>query len=254
MQDSSGLAYLAAVLSVVFLSSFSSAQQPLPTAKMPGEPANGRFAIGAKVGILGPGVEFGARVSPRVNVRAGVNFFNYDISDSRQDVSYSGQIRLHSLEGHVDFFPKGGNFHVSFGVVGYMSQPFMAEFVALPGHTITLGNTDFISAANDPMRGNATLGFNRVAPTITVGYGNLVPRKAGKHWSFPVEIGTALSGRPDVNIKLHGTLCDFHGTCYNAATDPNVQGPLQQEEKKRSDNISWLRFFPLFSAGVAYRF
>ena len=221
---------------------------------MPAEPTNGRFAVAAKVGTTGPGLEFAARTSPRVNVRGGFNFFSYDVSDSREDVNYDGHIRLHSIEGHVDFFPRAGNFHVSAGIIGYFTRPFSAELIAPPGNTITLGDTEFISSPSDPMTGNASLDFHRVAPTITVGYGNIVPRKAGKHWSFPVEIGTAISSRPDVKIALQGTLCQRGGACYNAATDPNVLGPLHDEEKKRSDNVSWLRFFPIITVGVAYRF
>ncbi len=82
----------------------------------------------------------------------------------------------------------------------------------------------------------------------------MIPRKAGKHWSFPVELGAAIGSRPEVRIALQGTVCQAHGACYNAASDRVVLGPLHDEEKRRTNHLSWMRFYPLISAGVAYRF
>jgi hypothetical protein len=232
------------------------AQEPLPTARMPEESTSSHpFGVGLKISSLGPGVEVGAGITQSVNLRVGASFFNYNIDDSRDGVTYNGDFKLHTLEAHLDWFPFKGNFHVGPGVLYYLNQPLSAN-LNIPGGTLfTLDTTDFISSPNDPVSGAASLHVHHIAPEVTLGWGNLLPRAEGKHWSIPFEIGAAFHGDPKVFLGLQGTACaPRNGPCYNAATDPAVLTPLSAEIKKRQNDISWFRFYPIVSIGVGYRF
>jgi hypothetical protein len=231
------------------------AQEPLPTARMPEESTSHPFGVGLKVSSLGAGIEIGAGITQSLNLRVGGDFFDYSVDNTRDGVTYNGNVRLHSLEAHVDWFPWKGNFHVGPGVLYHLTQPLDAN-LQIPGGTLfTLNATDFVSSPNDPVSGAAALRVHHIAPEVTVGWGDLLPRGEGKHWSIPFEIGAAFQGNPQILLGLQGTACSPHGgPCYDAATNPVVLTPLSQEIKKRQNDISWFKIYPLISIGVGYRF
>jgi hypothetical protein len=219
---------------------------------MPDEPSGGvPFAVGAKVSTLGPGLEVGVGLTKRVNLRVGGNFFNYSTDAYTNAINY---VTLHNVEGHIDWFPFGGKFHLGPGVVYFVSDLGHAKLAVPPNHTFNLGTTTFVSSPANPVTGTGGVHVNHVAPSFTAGFGNLLPRAAGKHWSVPFEFGVAYEGDPKLLLGLQGTACDLNGLCYDAATDPHVLGPLQQEIHKREDRVRWFRLYPLLSIGVGYRF
>lgn len=232
------------------------AQQPLPAGRMPGESSSLSMPVGAEVQVstLGPGIEVGTGLSQHLNLRVGGNFFNYNLTSTRDSVNYSGDVRLHTTDAHLDWFPFGGNFHIGPGLLYYFAQPLSAKLAVPGGTSFSLGNANFISSTANPVTGAAGIHLHRMAPAITAGVGNLVARRAGKHWSFPFEVGAAFQGQPKILLGLQGTACIPHSGCYNAATDPHVLGPLQQEIQKRESDISWFKVYPMISMGVGYRF
>ncbi len=239
----------------LILVKLSPAQEPLPTARMP-DNGTGRspFAIELKAASTGLGGDIGVQLSHKFNLRAGGTFFRYHDTQSSDGVYYHETFRLEMLEGHLDWFPWAGNFHISPGVLYYYQLPLSAA-IAVPGGTsFSLDNANFISSPSDPVSGNALLHTNRISPALTVGWGNILPRVSGKHWSFPFEIGAAFHGDPTVQFGLRGTACLQDGTCVDAATSPAVLDPLHREAQKRTDDISWFKFYPIVSIGVGYRF
>src|SRR3954470_16247633 len=60
-----------------------------------------RFAVGLKVGTLGIGIQAGTALGSRVNVRGGVNFFNYNDSLTEDGVIYNGTLQLRSVEAKL---------------------------------------------------------------------------------------------------------------------------------------------------------
>ena len=212
------------------------------------------FAIGLKASSTGLGGEVGVQLTHKVNFRAGATFFRYHDTESSDGVYYHETVRLEMIDGHVDWFPWAGNFHVSPGVLYYYRLPLSAT-IAIPGGTsFSLDNANFTSSPTDPVTGNALLHTNRISPSITIGWGNILPRIEGKHWSFPFEIGAAFHGDPAVRFDLRGTACVEGGSCVNAATDPALLDPLRREEQHRTNDISWFKFYPIVSMGVGYRF
>jgi len=57
-------------------------------------------------------------------------------------------------------------------------------------------------------------------------------------------------------VNVVGSVCeDPHGiNCSTVDTDPTFQSNLNAQIKKLENDISFVRFFPIVSAGVAYKF
>src|SRR5205823_8611445 len=83
---------------------------------------SGRFGIGVKTSLFGVGVEVAARVTHRINARAGFNILGYSRSFGKDGINYGGHLSFRTFEGHYDIFPFAGNFHVSPGVLAYMGN------------------------------------------------------------------------------------------------------------------------------------
>jgi len=217
---------------------------------------SGMVGVGVKFSLLGAGAEVAVRVSHRSNVRAGFNMITYDRTFNKDGISYDGQIQFKSIEAHYDFFPWAGNFHVSPGVLAYIGDPIIADASVPANQSFSLGGFTYYSDPANPAHGNGKINFNQAAPTVTVGWGNLVPRRASKHFSIPFEIGAAFQGSPKATLNLAGNVCVTAPgvNCVNAATDPTVQSNVVAEQNKVNNDLSFFRVYPLISIGVGYKF
>jgi hypothetical protein len=231
------------------------APEPVPASPAPGS-AEGprRIGIGAKISLLGIGGEAAVALTKRINVRGGFNFFNYSDTFSKDGISYGGQLAFRSAEAHLDLFPFAGAFHVSPGLLLYNDNHISANASVPGGQVFTLGGVSYISSAANPVSGTAKLGFNKVAPSILVGFGNLLPRNR-RRFSLSTEIGVAFTGAPKASLALAGVACSNPALiCVNAGTDPIVQANVQSEVAKVNKDVSVLKIYPLASVGFAVNF
>jgi len=217
--------------------------QPLP-----------RFAMGVRMSLLGAGVEVATPLSRRTNVRVGFNMFSYSRGFDKDGVSYAGQLSFRSMESHLDWFPFGGSFHLSPGLMAYNGNKITANASVPGGQSFSLGSTDYYSDPANPLSGTGKIGFNSVAPTFMFGFGNLLPRN-GRHFSVPFELGFAYMGSPKATLNLAGGACDSTGlNCRAVASDPTIQSNIQSEQAKINNSMSPFKFYPIISLGFGYRF
>jgi hypothetical protein len=237
--------------------------EPAPPAYLPQGGGGGsssslpRLGIGVKVSILlGVGIEAATSVTRKSNVRGGFNMFSYDFDQTKDNTDYSLKLRLRSVQATYDWFPFGGGFHLSPGVLVYNGNKVEGDLTNPPGKTFTLGNTSYTSLASDPVTGVATISLNnyKVAPMFLLGWGNLLKRGRG-HFSFSFEFGAAFVGSPLATLNLKGTACTVAApvTCRSAASDPTVLSNVQAEQTKINNDISFLQATPIFSFGFGYK-
>lgn len=213
----------------------------------------GRIALGAKVGILGIGVQAATPLASRLNLSGGMNFFGYTDNLTSDGIRYNANLRLRSAEASLDWFPLGG-FRISPGALLYNGNQITANAIVPGGQTFTLNNVDYQSSVTNPVTGNASLKFNKAAPKLTFGFGNMLPRN-GRHFSVPVELGFAYVGEPKVALNLKGTACDPNGLfCQDVATNSQIQANIAGQQVKIQNDVSPARFFPIFSVGFAANF
>ena len=214
------------------------------------------FAIGAKIGLLGAGVELATPLSYHLNLRAGGNFFTYSDNLTSDGINYNAKLDFRSSELSVDWFPWARGFHISPGALVYNGNRISGAASVPAGQTFTLNDTTYTSSASDPVTGNGHVTLGKAAPKLTIGWGNLIPR-SGRHFSVPFEIGAAYIGDPKVTINLAGTACytnEGAPYCANVATDPMIQANLAAQQQKIAKDAEDARFFPILSTGFAYRF
>ncbi len=213
--------------------------------------------IDVKVGVGGIGFDVATPLANRLNLRTGAAFFSYNLSNLVEDgFNINGNIRLRSVNTSVDIYPFGGSFRISPGVTLYNGNNFSGNATVPGGNTITLNDTDYTSSPTDPLVATFTTPNNRfgnrVAPSITTGFGNLIPRRGG-HWSVPFEIGMQYIAPPKIVLGLTGTACSVDG-CGNVQTDPMTQANVKAQQDIINGDIYNLRFFPILSIGLGYKF
>ena len=164
-------------------------------------------------------------------------------------------MNFRTFEAHLDFFPWAKSFHLSPGVLIYAADPITATASVPPNQSFSLGGFRYYSDPTNPITGKGKVTFYRAAPMLTVGWGNLVSRKEGKHFSVPFEIGVAFQGSPKASLALDGNVCDQPGVnCRPAATDPTVQANVVSEQNKINDSMTLFKAYPIISVGIGYKF
>ena len=235
----------------------SSVCQSTPAAAQVSESGgrNGDAAVGVKLSSLGAGAEAAVRLTERTNLRAGFNIIKYGRSFHKDGIAYDGELNFQSFEAHFDYFPWAKNFHVSPGLLVYTADPIAATPSVPANQSFSLGGVSYYSDPSDPVTGKGKITFNRAAPTITVGWGNLVSRQEGKHFSVPFEIGVAFQGSPKANLSLTGSVCEQPGVnCHAIPADPIIQSNIILEQNKINNSVSFFKVYPIISVGFGYKF
>ncbi len=224
-----------------------------PTNKRPGQHSSSKVGIGLKVSTLGAGIEAALPVFAKVNLRGGLNIFQYDRTFTQDGIHYTGQLHFRSGEAHFDWYPFGG-FHVSPGVMFYNGNQLTANASVPGGQNFTLSGTTYKSDPAMPVGGTGKLDFVKVSPTIMLGVGNLIPQ-SGRHYSFLFEVGGAYQGSARVGLNFTGNVCDpTTGLACISVNDPTVQANVQAQQQKIRNDINPYRFFPVVSLGVGFNF
>lgn len=222
------------------------------------EPAFSRLAFGVGGSPLGIRLMTATNLGPYLNLRIEGAIFKYTRSNlTVSDVNVDAHLNLASAGMSLDIFPfPNHGLRFSPGLLFYNKNGVSGVFSVQGGSSFTLNNTTYYASSSNPVRGFGNLGLNTQNPafTITGGWGNMVRRKG--HFSFPFEIGVALTGQPSINIVLNsGQVCDAGEVhCVNVASDPRFQSDLQAQIAKYKNDLEPLKTYPIVSAGVAYSF
>lgn len=219
-----------------------------------------RFALGGGISTMGVNLQAATNLNSYMNVRVIGNVFQYNANNiSTNGFSIGAKMNLSTAGVAVDLYPiHNVALRLSPGVLFLNNNSATGTFTAQGGTSFTLDNMTYYASTSNPVQGVGSVGLNTQKPafTITTGWGNMIPRKAGGHFSFPIEFGVALIGAPTVNVTLNsGQVCNAQGqNCVNVATDADVQTNLQAQVAKYKSDLDPLKTYPIFSFGVAYSF
>lgn len=213
-----------------------------------------RLGIGLKMSSLGAGVEIATPVTSHSNLRAGFNMFIYGRPFDTDGLTYQGEFYLRSAQINYDWFPFRGAFHLSPGLLIYDGNKLRADINVPGGHIFSIDRNTFRSDPKDPIRGDASITFWKVAPAFLVGWGNLIPRKR-QRFTFPFEVGVVFHGQPNVAFSLTGKACDSKGHyCSGITSDPTGQNYISDERAQIHRDVSFFKFYPVISGGFAFNF
>ena len=213
------------------------------------------LGAGLVAGTTGLGGQVAVPYGAYWNLRAGVSYLGYSQTFRSSDgYPIDGQLRLAAAQATVDWFPLAGGFHVTLGVLAPNLTKASARVALNANETITVNGTHYSTDAAHPLRGTGYVTVNRVAPLLTVGWGNLIPRDYHQRFSVPFEIGAAYQGAPVARVSMSGDVCDPI-RCTPAAANAGFQHNVEVVRSDLNRNLSaYGRLYPVLSIGVGYRF
>ena len=250
-QSAGSVAVTAAKASYSGSGEASGSPQPLAVQSSSAEQGPVRIGVGITMSSLGVGAESAMAITRRSNVRGGFNLFDYSRHLSRDGINYAGSLSLRSVEAHYDYYVLGG-FHVSPGIIAYNGIKATANVSVPGGQWFTLDDASYVSDPADPVTGTAKVTVNKVAPSIMVGFGNLL-RRHGRRFAINFEVGAAYHGTPQATLNLVGGVCLPGVGCTPIASAPQALADVAAQQAKFSHDASSYRIYPLISLGIGYR-
>lgn len=200
-----------------------------------------RHALGAKVGTVGPGLEYTYSYTefPQFGFRANLNYGTYSRRKTEGNIGYYGRAEFNSLMLLADAHPFRNGFRITAGVM-FNDNRVVASGTPV-GDPVRFRNVDYPAAGVDNVRGEVSV--QPVAPYFGFGWG-VAPSVRGKiYWSFDLGV---MYQRPDVTLD---TTCRAPANCAQLVAD------LRAEERElRADLIKYGRMYPILTFGVGYRF
>ncbi len=235
---------------------------PVPALAAPSARPFSKIAFGGGVSAM-QGIQFSATtyLNPHFNLRATGNVFNYSTNFTASGIGADAKLDLKSVGTALDIYPFHKGFRISPGLVFVNGDQVTATAAVAGGQSFTLNNQTYYSSSAHPVNGNALLNLHTTRPAfaITTGWGNTVPSKG--HWSFPFEVGVALTGAPSLRVNLGGWACYDQAqtlcTDITSKTDPialEVQSNLAVQVAKWTRDVEPLKTYPIAAFGVAYSF
>lgn len=202
---------------------------------MVGSSHSAGFGVTGKAGSLGIGVEGTVDLIPHVNLRGGVNFFNYDTDSQRGDIDYNLELKLKSFSALIDLHPiPGSGLRFTGGLIWNGND---ADLVANPTENYDIGGQTY--TATNVGNLTANLDFNTTAPYAGIGWGNAATGRIG----FAFDLGLAFQGSPAVNLDATGAL----------RNDPLFVQDLQREETQLQDDVDGFKYYPVISIGLSLK-
>jgi hypothetical protein len=227
-----------------------------------------RLGIGANLSPLGIGVSATTILTDFFDARLVGNFLSFGVNNL-EDGGVRGDANLHlaSMSASLDWYPAGGFFRLSPGMLFYNGNHMsahttsIASGISMDGQTYYSANASIVPGST-PLQISADLGLHPrpVSFTLTGGFGKFVPRSQ-RRWSFPSEFGVVFMGTPTVSITPTGWVClDFSQTqCSNVANTANpvaqqFNTSVQNQLAKWRTQLNRVDVYPIASFGVTYSF
>lgn len=197
-----------------------------------GSQAAGPVAVGMKVGTTGLGLEGTLGVTDRVNLRASVSGLDYSTDVEEDDIEYDGTLKVRSAGVLADWYPFRGRFRLSAGAF-YNGNEFRGS---AQDEALEIGDNLYDA------RLDAEVDWRRFAPYLGLGWGNAV---AGGRLSFSTDIGVLFTGSPRVSLE---------GRTGDPVLEEQFQEDVQREEESLEDDLEDVKYFPVLSVSLSYRF
>ncbi len=218
--------------------------------------------LGARVGSGGIALEYTHGLGERLDLRAGYALATYRDTFAQDDIDYEGEIQYGAALAMLDYRPLGGGFRLSAGA--YSRAPEVDLVAEGQNEEYQVGNERY--TATGRLDGDIDLGA--LAPYLGIGWGG---SSAGTGFGLSFDVGVMFADAPSVSLAAQGRACrstlvacdpaDTNpltgGFDVNDPSDPRAQAfrtELENEERNVEDEIADLRYWPVVSLGLHYRF
>ncbi len=215
------------------------------------------FAVTVKASTTGIGLDVATALSRHFGIRTGDSYFGYNTSFTDSGLNITGSLHLQGASASLDIFPFHNSFRISPGITYNNKNRMDATLLVPGGQSFSLGDGgNYTSDPSNPIHGTASFVFgNSFAPRLTMGVGSILPRFG--RVSFPLEMGVQYTAAPQVKLAITGNSCGNQtqsdgSTSYGCGSVDQTN--VAQEQSELQNDISPLRFYPIVSLGVSFRF
>ncbi|MGI9262173.1 MAG: hypothetical protein ACR2QR_09060 [Woeseiaceae bacterium] len=199
--------------------------------------AEDNFWFGLKAGTLGFGGEASWRPIEWLDVRAGVNFYDYDDSTDYAGIDYDGTLAL-------DNYYLTGNFHFPLSpfrlTVGAYQNNNEVQLVSQDAAAYLIGSNPVPYTPADVGTLSAVAGFDSIAPYVGAGFDFDILDRLG----LSLDFGVLLQGEPTVAMSADGLL----------GSDPAFLADLNAEIAEVQNEVDDLKVYPVISLGLNFNF
>jgi hypothetical protein len=200
--------------------------------------------VGVRAGTLGIGGDIDFSLNNYLTARVGFSGLSINRTIDQTNVTYDGKLKLSIPSAMLDVFPFGNGFRLTVGAVGtgpkidVVARPTGQGFYTLNGNQYS---TSELTSLTGEFKFN-----NSVSPYVGLGYGNVAA--AGHHFTFLFDLGAIYGGRPDITLNAACSPSVPSAVCQQLATS------VDAEKLKLQSDVSLLKWYPVVSLGLGYRF
>ncbi|MGB0922030.1 MAG: hypothetical protein ACPG06_00615 [Alphaproteobacteria bacterium] len=204
------------------------------------------FGVGANVSTLGAGVEGQYKPWNWLGLRLGTNMANFETTANSSSTNYKYKIDFRSVGLVADIYPFSTGFRLSAGgrydlnKIDYEARPDGCPESETPEECNT---PEFLLQGASLASVEGKVRVNRFAPYAGFGYdGALV--KSGRV-RFAMDLGVLYQGDPKVTMQA------------SSASQSPVAPPgntFERQERDIAQDLQWMKFFPVVSVSLGYRF
>ena len=196
--------------------------------------ADDNLWFGVKAGTLGLGLEATWRPVPYLDLRAGLNKYDYDMSGLQAGVNYNSDLKLDSTYVTANFRVPLNPLRFTIGVFSNGNELSMVS----QGATSTIGGITYLPSEIGTLR--TTTSFESTAPYLGFGFDFRAFDKVG----INLDIGFLWQDSPIVTMTSDGTLSGDSG--FDAA--------LELERQELENDLEDFEVYPVISLGFAVNF
>ena len=210
--------------------------QATPLAKQP-------LGIGvtARVGTLGLGLDVTKSFTSQLDARLGFNFGSFKTTRTDSGISYDANLNLSSFQLLGDYYPFGGGFRVTGGLLSQGNK------FAVTSKADGTGNYN-INGNQIPVAQVGTLTGeykypNSIAPYLGIGFG----RPSTEGFGFNADLGVMFTGSPKVTLNPSQEPAD-------PAIRAQVRAEIDSQARKTENDLKGFNLYPVLSVGLSYGF
>ncbi len=196
--------------------------------------ADDNLWFGAKAGTLGLGLEVTWRPVPYLDLRAGLNRFDYDISGGQAGIDYATDLNLDTMYVTANFRVPLNPLRFTVGVFSNGNELSMVSQVT----TGIIGGATYLPSEIGTLR--STTSFKSTAPYLGIGFDFRAFNKVG----INLDLGFLWQDSPIVTITTDGLL----------AGDPTFNAALEMERLELENALKNFKVHPVISLGFAVNF
>ncbi len=196
--------------------------------------ADDNLWFGAKAGTLGLGIEATWRPVPYLDLRAGLNKFDYDSSGAQAGIDYNSDLKLDSLYVTANFRVPLQPLRFTVGVFSNGNELVMAS----QGAITNIGGVTYLPSEIGTLR--STSSFESTATYLGIAFDFRAFNKVG----INLDLGVLWQDSPIVTMTADGTL----------AGDPAFDAALEMERLELESDLEDFEVYPVISLGFAVNF